>query len=116
MRLNNARVIADIEYVIEPPSQAADFATWSAFGVSCQRDRHRYGGQDYAFQFDVMQLHHGAARRRWRLVVISELWRFKDVRAEPRTLKSLRLLSGKAGDVLAWMRESRELKLKRGGS
>lgn len=111
-RIGNARTIADIEYVIEPPSLGSDVTSWTAHGVDCSRDQHRFSGQDYSFSFEVLSLRfEGKPRQRWHVVIVSELWRFKDARADSRGSKSLRVIHGKAGDVLAWMRRSREEKL-----
>lgn len=111
-RIGNARTISDIEYVIEAPSLGSDVTSWSAYGVACSRDQHRFTGQDYSFAFEVLNLRlEGKPRQRWHVVIVSELWRFKDARADARSSKSLRVIQGKAGDVLAWMRRSREEKL-----
>jgi hypothetical protein len=116
MRISNARAIADIEYVIDSPSQASDATTWISCDVSCRRDRHRYSGQDYAFVLEVLHLEHTQPRKSWHVVIVSELWRFKGMKNEPRWTKSLRVIMGKPGDVLAWMRHSREQKLRRSTS
>jgi hypothetical protein len=111
-RLGNARTIADIEFVIDAPSPGTDRQAWMACGVACTRDRHRFSGQAYGFAFDVLHLRHAeTARAPWHLVIVSETWRFEGAKSEPRAAKSLKLLSGKAADVLSWMRHHRSAKL-----
>jgi hypothetical protein len=111
-RIGNARTIADIEYVVEPPGAGSEVTAWISHGVKCSIDRHRYTGQAYAFTFEVMDLRlDGPAKQRWHVVIVSELWRFRDARAESRGSKTLRLLQGKPADVLSWMRRCRDTKL-----
>ncbi|WP_184514090.1 hypothetical protein [Tardiphaga robiniae] len=111
-RIGNARTIADIEYVIEPPSLGSDVTAWLAHGVSCSRDRHRFCGQAYSFSLEILELRCAAQpRQRWHVVIVSERWQFRDAKAEPRGSKSLRVIQGKAADVLSWMRRCRERKL-----
>jgi len=110
-RIGNARTIADIEYVIDPPSAGSEITAWLAHGVKCARDRHRYGGQSYSFNLDVIDLRHDAGRPRWHVVIISEGWRFAGAKTDSRGTKSLKVLEGKASDVLAWMRRCRDQKL-----
>jgi hypothetical protein len=111
-RLGNARTIADIEFVIDAPSPGTDRNAWTACGVDCARDRHRFSGQTYGFAFEVLHLRfRETTRTGWHLVIVSETWRFEGARSEPRATKSLKLLSGKAADVLSWMRHHRSAKL-----
>ncbi|WP_247773791.1 hypothetical protein [Bradyrhizobium sp. 192] len=86
--------------------------TWTSHGVTCSIDRHRFSGQAYAFVFEVLDLRLEApSRQRWHVVIINELWRFRDAKAESRGSKSLRVLQGKPNDVLSWMRRCRDSKL-----
>lgn len=111
-RIGNARTIADIEYVIEPPSAGSAVTSWQSHGVQCSRDQHRFSGQSYAFAFEILELRfEGASRQRWHVVIVSELWKFNAGKADPRATKSLKVLQGKASDVLAWMRRCRDQKL-----
>ena len=118
-RINNARTIADIEYVIEAPGPGSELTSWSAHGVTCRQDRHRFSGQGYSFSFEIVHLsHEGKRRQQWQLVIVSELWRFKDAKGEPRGSKSLKVINGKTSDILSWMRLTRGQKpaLKTGSS
>lgn len=110
-RIGNARTIADIEYVVEPPSAGSDVTSWVSHGVTCSLDRHRFTGQRYSFSLEILDLRNEAPNRGWHVVVISEIWRFPKAKSDSRGTKSLRVLAGKASDVLAWMRRCREQKL-----
>lgn len=110
-RIGNARAISEIEFVVEPPSVGSDVTAWLAHGVKCSRDRHRYSGQTYSFVLEVLDLRNEApACHRWHVVIISEAWRFADAKSDSRGTKSLRVIDGKASDVLAGMRRCREEK------
>jgi hypothetical protein len=51
------------------------------------------------------------SKQRWHVVIVSELWRFREAKAESRGSKTLRVLQGKPADVLSWMRRCRDEKL-----
>lgn len=111
-RIGNARTIADIEYVIEPPSLGSDVSEWLAHGVKCSRDQHRFNGQAYSFAMEILDIRFEAqARQRWHVVIVTERWQFRDAKAEARGSKSLKVLHGKPADVLGWMRRCRDQKL-----
>jgi len=111
-RIGNARTIADIEYVVEPPGAGGDATTWTCHGVRCSIDRHRYAGRAYAFTFEILDIRlEGSSKRGWHVVIISELWRFRDAKVDSRGSKTLRVLQGKPADVLGWMRRCRDEKL-----
>ncbi|MGP9810353.1 hypothetical protein ACTZWT_02440 [Rhodopseudomonas sp. NSM] len=113
-RIGNARTIADIEFVIDAPSPATDQTMWTVQGVQCSRERHRYNGLSYSFSVEILQLRSDApGQPRWHIVIISELWKFYDAKAEPHKTQHLKVISGKAPDVLAWMRHQRSAKLQR---
>ena len=111
-RIGNARTIADIEYVIDGPRFGSEQSSWMVHGVTCRRERHRYVGQDYSFALDVLSLRCAPSTRSgWHVVILSETWRFAEGPSEARTTKSLKVLRGKAADILAWMRRHRTAKL-----
>lgn len=111
-RIGNARTIADIEYVIDPPSAGSTATSWQAHGAHCTRDQHRFSGQTYSFSFEVLDLRfEGPPRQKWRVMIVSELWKFSGARGEPRGTKTLKLIHGKAADVLSWMRRCRDQKV-----
>lgn len=113
-RIGNARTIADIEFVIDAPSPATDQTTWTVHGVQCSRERHRYNGLSYSFSLEILQLRSDTpSQPRWHIVIISELWKFYDAKVEPHKTQHLKVISGKAPDVLAWMRHHRNAKLER---
>jgi hypothetical protein len=45
-RVGNAQTISDIEFVINAPALGDPRNSWSAHGVECTRNRHRYSGLD----------------------------------------------------------------------
>ncbi|MCX7318938.1 MAG: hypothetical protein NT113_05375 [Hyphomicrobiales bacterium] len=111
-RIGNARTIADIEYVIEPPGPGNDVTAWLSHGVQCEIERHRYAGQSYSFLVEILQLRYSEpAKPQWHIVILAETWRFGPVKIEARSSKSLKVIKGKQADILAWMRRSREQKL-----
>lgn len=111
-RIGNARTIADIEFVIDAPSPGSEQTSWIAHGVECARDRHRFSGQTYSFSFEITHLRFNASpRRHWHLVIVSELWRFNESKTDARGTKSLKIIKGKAADILDWMRRYRTMKV-----
>ncbi|QND71145.1 hypothetical protein [Tardiphaga robiniae] len=111
-RIGNSRTISDIEYVIEPPSVGSNVTAWVAHGVKCARDQYRFSGQSYSFSLEVVDLRQEApARQRWHVVIIGEVWRFAGAKSDSRGTRSLRVIDGKASDILSWMRRCREQKL-----
>jgi hypothetical protein len=114
-RVGNADTIADIEYVIDPPGIGDPRHSWTAHGVECTRDRHRYSGTDYTFDIDIIDMKRmKAGRVSWRILIVSERWEQTEIKAEIRNTKWLKVLSGKASDVKTWMKTCRNLKLEKG--
>jgi hypothetical protein len=110
-RVGNADTIADIEYVIDALAIGDSRHSWTAYGVDCTRDRHRFSSQSYEFNVEVLDLRHSKGRHdAWRVLIVTEWWRATDTKAEIRSTKWLKVLSGKASDVTAWMRSCRSLK------
>lgn len=111
-RLGNARTIADIEFVIDAPSAGNDHASWSAYGVECSRDRHRFSSPVYAFTLELVHLRFaGPSRTRWYAVITTEQWRFSESNIEARTTKSLRVVHGRQADIRSWVTRARARKL-----
>jgi hypothetical protein len=110
-RVGNARTIADIEFVIDAPKAGDPRNSWNAHGVACTRDRHRFSGQTYSFTVEVVDIRLVAAGRiSWHVIIVNEWWRAGDADMNIRNTKWLKVLSGKAADVIAWMRQSRSMK------
>ncbi len=110
-RVGNARTIADIEFVIDAPKLGDPRHCWTAYGVACTRDRHRFSGQTYSFTMEVVDLRLAmAGHTSWHVVIVTEWWRAGEGDVNIRNTKWLKVLSGKASDVTAWMRRSRALK------
>jgi hypothetical protein len=114
-RVGTARTIADIEFVIDPPSIGDPRRCWQAYGVECQRNRHRFSGSTYSFTIDVVDLRLAKpAGGSWHAVIVSESWHTGTTDTNIRSSKWLKVLSGKASDVTAWMRRSRSIKVDAG--
>lgn len=112
MRLGNSRAIADIEFVIDGPSMGSDAAAWKAFDADCSRNKHRFLGDTYSFAIDVVHVRYDRrGKLLWHVAIVSEVWQFKKIKGIPRGTKSLKLITGKSGDVLAWLRHSRDVRL-----
>lgn len=104
LRLSRARVIGDIEFMINNPGPALGQRTWTAKGAECSVDRHTYSGELYGFHADVLHIRMPATGRlAWDLILVTEFWRHGD-RETLHSVKWLNVLSGKPTDVLKWIR------------
>jgi hypothetical protein len=113
-RIGNARTISDIEFVIEAPGLGDSKSSWSAHGVECTRDRHRFSGQAYAFSIEIVQLRLiKSGRTSWHAIIVTEWWHSANSATDVRNSKWLKILSGKSSDVTAWMRRYRALKVEK---
>jgi hypothetical protein len=114
-RVGNAQTIADIEFVIDAPMLSDPRRSWTAHGVECTRDRHRYSGSAYEFNIEIVDLRRArAGRASWRVLIVTEWWQAAGTKGEIRNSKWLKVLNGKASDVKAWMRSCRSLKVDKG--
>jgi hypothetical protein len=103
LRLSRARVLGDIDLMINSPGPALRRRKWIAKGAECSIDRHSYAGEVYGFHADVLHIRMPATgRSAWELVVVTEFWRRGDGETLHAT-KWLKLLSGKSADVLEWI-------------
>jgi hypothetical protein len=113
-RIGNSRTISDIEFVIDAPSPGDAKSCWNAHGVECTRDRHRFSGQAYAFMIEVVQLRLiKSGRTSWHAMIVTEWWHSANSEVDIRNTKWLKVLTGKASDVTAWMRRCRALKVEK---
>jgi hypothetical protein len=112
-RVGNAQTIADIEFVIDAPILSDPRRSWTAHGVECTRDRHRYSGPDYEFSIEIVDLRRSKVGRApsWRVLIVTEWWQAAACKVEIRNTKWLKVLEGRASDVKAWMRTCRSAKL-----
>jgi hypothetical protein len=111
-RIGNSRTISDLEFVIDAPGLGEAKSQWTAHGVECTRERHRFSGQFYAFRIDVVQLRLiKSGRTLWHAMVVTEWWHSANSEADFRNTKWLKVLNGKPSDVTAWIRRCRALKL-----
>jgi hypothetical protein len=104
LKLSRARVIGDIEFMINRPGPALGQRKWTAKGAECSVDHHSYSGELYRFHADILHIRMPATGRvAWELVLVSEFWRRGD-RETLHSAKWLKLLAGKPTDVLSWIR------------
>jgi len=112
-RVGNAQTIADIEFVVDAPTLSDPRRSWTAHGVECTRDRHRYSGPGYEFNIEIMDLRKPKTGRMatWRILIVTEWWQAAGSKVEVRNTKWLKVLEGRASDVKTWMRTCRSAKL-----
>ena len=111
-KITKASIISDIEYIVDAPSPAIERRRWQVQGVECLRDRHRFSGQSYVFAIDVLQVRFARTGRTiWRLVLVTEGWRVADGDRVLRQNKWLKVINGKAADVMDWVQRCRAQKL-----
>jgi hypothetical protein len=114
-QVGNAQTIADIEFVISAPPPSDRRQSWTAHGVECTRSRHRFSGESYEFNIEVVDLRKEKGKYpSWRILIVTEWWHAPDEKGEVRNTKWLKVLHGKASDVKAWMRAARSVKVDRG--
>ncbi|MDQ2084268.1 hypothetical protein RA307_29115 [Xanthobacteraceae bacterium Astr-EGSB] len=107
-KINSARTVADIEFVIDSGRHPNDASEWHAHEVHCVRNRHRFQGAVYEFIIDVTQLTHvGTPRSAWQAMIVTECWILPGARQTPRQSKWLKVVRGKPSDMLTWMRRHR---------
>jgi hypothetical protein len=108
LRLSRARVIGDVEFLVNSPGPARGQRKWTTKGVECSVDRHSYAGEVYGFHADVLHIRMPATGRlAWEMVLVSEIWRRGDTETMHST-KWLKLISGKPADVLKWISANRD--------
>jgi hypothetical protein len=109
-RLANAITISDIEQILYAKNPQLDARFWNAEGVECRRDRHRYSGQPYTFNIEVLQLRFAQpGRSPWEAFIVNERWMAGTPETLIRGAKWLKLVSGKSSDVRDWIRRCRPL-------
>jgi hypothetical protein len=114
-RVGNAQTIADIEFVVDAPTLSDPRHSWSAYGVECTRDRHRYSGQAYEFNIEIVDIRRlKAGRALWRILIVTEWWQAEGEKGEIRNAKWLKVLNGRASYVKAWTRSCRSRKVDQG--
>lgn len=108
LRLSRSRNIKEIETIINDPGPALGQRVWTAHGVECSTETHRYLGEKYAFHNRITHLRHKSAHPgKWEIILVSEFW--QDDRDQTiHSTKWMKLLSGKATDVNAWIKAHRD--------
>jgi hypothetical protein len=101
-RVSNSRNIGDIEFVIETLSVGDGKRSWTAHGVECTRDRHRFSGQAYDFTIEALELRMvRSGRISWRVLIVTEWWRSVDTDVEIRRTKDSPRLPAEASTPAA---------------
>lgn len=107
-QISNALTIREIELILYAANPHYDARSWTAAGVECRRDRHRYTGQGYGFMTEVLQLRCAeSGRTPWVVLIVSERWSTGAPDTLIRGVKWLKLVRGKASDLRDWMRRHR---------
>lgn len=115
-RIGNAETISDIEFAIDAQALGDRRHAWTAHGVACTRERHRYSGKNYEFTIEVVDLQRKKGNHvSWHALLVTELWQRTDGDGEIRGTKWLKIIEGKSSDIKTWMRSSCSLKLKETG-
>ena len=108
LRLSRARVIQDLELLIDNSIGHIGRHEWSARGVDCRRERHSHSAPAYSFDLDVLNLRaKGGAGGGWELFIVTEFWR-SGQGASMHSPKWLKLVRGKPNDVLKWIAAHRD--------
>jgi hypothetical protein len=108
LRLSRARVLSDIDLMVNSPGPALGQRKWTAKGAECSLDRHSYAGEVYGFHAEVLHIRMPTTGRlAWELLIVTEFWRRGDGESVHST-KWLKLLSGKPTDVLKWISAHRD--------
>lgn len=108
LRLSRARVIEDIEFMVNEPKGKLGRHEWSVLGVECRLDRHSHYSPLYTFNLEILNVKMpGRAAHRWELFIVTEFWHAADG-SSMHSPKWLKLVSGKKTEVLKWISENRE--------
>jgi hypothetical protein len=107
-QVTNARAIRDVEVIAYGGSPHYEARSWTAAGVECQRDRHRYTGQGYAFGIEILHLRYlGRGSSAWEVMIVTERWSTGMPETVVRSQKWMKLVLGQASSVRAWIRRYR---------
>lgn len=107
-QVTNAHAIRDVELILHSGSPHYEARSWTAAGVECRRDRHRYTGQGYAFSAEILQVRCAErGRPAWELLIVTERWATGMPETVVRSQKWMKLISGKPADVRTWIRQHR---------
>jgi len=105
-QVNNARAIRDVELILHSGSPHYEARSWTAAGTECRRDRHRYTGQGYAFNVEILQVRH-VGRTAWEVMIVSERWSTGMPETVARGHKWMKVVSGSPTEVRTWIRRHR---------
>jgi hypothetical protein len=109
-KITNALTISEIERILYAKNPHYEARSWTAEGVECRRDRHRYNGQLYAFTLEILQLRFAQpSRSPWEVFIVNERWMAGIPETLIRGRKWLKLVSGRPSDVRDWVLRYRPL-------
>lgn len=109
-KIANAITISEIEQILYAKNPHYEARSWTAEGVECRRDRHRYSSQLYAFTLEILQLRFAqAGRSAWEVFIVNERWMSGAPEILIRGTKWLKLVSGRPSDVRDWVYRYRPL-------
>ncbi len=108
LRLSRAKVINDLELIINRPGPARGQRKWTAKGAECSLERHSYAGDAYSFHADIVCIRIQAAPRTiLELMLVCEFWQGGDG-GTIHTTKWLKQVTGKPTDVYKWINANRD--------
>jgi len=109
-KIANALTISEIERILYAKNPQYGTGLWTAAGVECRRDRHRYSGQAYEFTIDLLQARFvEPARPSWQVLIGTERWSAGASKTLIRDAKWLKLITSKSSDVRDWVRRCRPI-------
>jgi hypothetical protein len=106
MRLGDTGFFHLLERLAAATNSNRDCDEWQAAGIRWRRQRHIHWSQT-SFQIEVHELCH-AARPRWELLFVHEIWWALDRRTAMRNSRWTHLRHGTRRDVLAWFQARQE--------
>lgn len=111
-QITNALAIREIEQILFGDNPHYEARAWTAAGVECRRDRHRYAGHGYGFVTDILQLRCSEpGRSHWEALIVAEHWAKGTPETVIKRAKWMKLVSGKSSDVRDWIRRHRPLRV-----
>lgn len=110
-QITNTLAIREIEQILYAANPHYEARIWTAAGVECRRDRHRYTGQAYGFTTEILQLRCSEpGRSRWEALIVTERWATGTPETVIRSTKWMKLVAGKSSDLRDWMRRHRPVR------
>lgn len=107
-QITSALAIREIEQILYSDNPHFEARVWTAAGVECRRDRHRFTGQGYGFTTEILQLRFSErGRPAWAALIVTERWATGAPEKVVRGAKWMKLVSGRSSDLRDWIRRRR---------